>query len=82
MPEDDDVVSKCSNRRAIGWHGMVGEIPGDDLRKPFPGFRDRPVHSLSQCLLGPVTTKLCKVAIRGSGDRRGDQRRLPDNSAT
>ena len=51
MPEDDDAVAKCSDRRAIGRHGMVGEIPGDDLPEPFPGFRNWPVHSSSQRFL-------------------------------
>jgi hypothetical protein len=49
VPKDDDVVAKCSNRRAIGRYGVIGEISGDDLRQPFPGFRNWPVH----CARGP-----------------------------
>src|SRR5260370_2678828 len=51
MPENDDVVSECRNRGAIGRHRAVGEIPGDDLPEPFPGFRNWPVHSSSQRFL-------------------------------
>src|SRR3954466_5944159 len=31
MPENEDVVSKRAQRRAIGRHSVVGEISGDDL---------------------------------------------------
>ena len=51
MPENEDVVSKRAQRRAVGRHGVVSEIAGDDLREPFPGFRNWPVHSPSQRLL-------------------------------
>src|SRR6266446_2722034 len=51
MPENEDVVSKRAQRRAVGRHGVVSEISGDDLREPFPGFRNWPVHSPSQRLL-------------------------------
>ena len=51
MPENEDVVSKRAQRRAVGRHGVVSEIAGDDLREPFPGFRNWPVHSMPQPLL-------------------------------
>src|SRR4029077_20214037 len=51
MPENEDAVSKRAQRRAVGRHGVVSEISGDDLREPFPGFRNWPVHSPSQRLL-------------------------------
>jgi hypothetical protein len=51
VPENGDVVAECADRRAVGRHGVVGEISGDDLAKPVPGFRDRPVPTLSQPLL-------------------------------
>src|SRR3954447_8351004 len=51
MPEDGDVIVECADRRAVRRHGMVGEIPGDDLPKPFPGFRDGQVPSLPQPFL-------------------------------
>src|ERR1700716_1947780 len=41
MPENDDVVSECRNRGAIGRHRVVGEIPGNDLPEPFSCFRNR-----------------------------------------
>src|ERR1700694_125176 len=64
MPEDDDVVAKCSNRRAIGRHGVVGEIPADDLPEPFPGFRNWPVHSSSQRFLDFPELRTHAVAAR------------------
>src|SRR3954454_11013338 len=51
VPEDGDMVVERADRRAIRRHGVVGEIPGDDLPKPFPGVRDRQVPSLSQLFL-------------------------------
>src|SRR6202008_3442829 len=51
MPENEDVVSKRAQRRAVGRHRVVSEIAGDNLRKPFPGFRNWPVHSMPQPLL-------------------------------
>ncbi len=51
MPEDDDMISECGQRQAVGRHGVVGEVTGDDLSKPFPRFGDRPVRALSQRLL-------------------------------
>src|ERR1700722_18460449 len=36
MPENEDVVSKRAQRRAVGRHGVVSEIAGEDLREPFP----------------------------------------------
>ena len=35
MPENEDMVSKRAQRRAVGRHGVVSEIAGDDLREPF-----------------------------------------------
>src|SRR5712672_1793969 len=51
MPEDDDVVSECRNRGAVGRHRVVGEIPGNDLPEPFSCFRNRLVHLPSQSFL-------------------------------
>jgi len=41
VPENGDVVAECADRRAVRRHGVVGEIPSDDLPEPFPGVRDR-----------------------------------------
>ena len=51
MPEDNDMISECGQRQAVGRHGVVGEVTGDDLTKPFSRFGDRPVRALSQRLL-------------------------------
>ena|SRR5580704_513554 len=45
MPKMFDVISKRGQRQAIGRHGMIGKIAIDDLSKPLPWFRDRPVCS-------------------------------------
>jgi hypothetical protein len=51
VPEDGDVVAERADRRTVRRHGVVGEIPGDDLPEPFPGLRDRQVPSLPQPFL-------------------------------
>src|SRR3954464_11583356 len=61
MPENEDVVSKRAQRRAVGRHGVVGEISGDDLPEPFPSFGNWPVHSPSQRLLD--LPELCPHAV-------------------
>src|SRR3954469_24842032 len=62
MPEDGDVVMECADCRAVCRHGVIGEIPGDDLPEPFPGLRDRHVPSLSQ----PIWRPPRKSATAGS----------------
>src|SRR5271166_2784495 len=47
----NDMISECGQRQAVGRHGVIGEVTGDDLSKPFPRFGDRPVRALSQRLL-------------------------------
>jgi hypothetical protein len=82
VPEEHDVVVKCSNRRAIGWHAVVGEIPGDDLRKPFPGFRDWPVPSLSQRFLDlPEPTAYDQSGSTGLAKREGAVGSIADQAA-
>src|SRR4051794_36377417 len=51
VPEDGDVVVECADRRAVRRHGVVGEIPGNDLPEPFPGIRGGQVPSLPQLFL-------------------------------
>lgn len=51
MPKDDDVVAERADCPTVGRHGVVGEVSGDDLRQPAPGFGDRLVQPLSQSLL-------------------------------
>src|SRR5271166_3523386 len=51
MPEHNDMISECGQRQAVGRHGVVGEVTGDDLTKPFSRFGDRPVRALSKRLL-------------------------------
>src|ERR1019366_8822981 len=51
MPKMFDVISKRGQCQAIGRHGMIGKIAGDDLSKPFPCFRDGPVCSSLQRFL-------------------------------
>ena len=51
MPKDDDVVAERADCPTVGRHGVVGEVSGNDLRQPIPGFGDRPVQPLSQFLL-------------------------------
>src|ERR1700730_15803351 len=51
MPKMFDVISKRGQRQAIGRHGMIGKIASDDLSKPLPCFRDRPVCSSLQRFL-------------------------------
>src|SRR6202023_1724594 len=82
MPENEDVVSKRAQRRAVGRHGVVSEIAGDDLREPFPGFRNWPVHSMPQPLLdlapspafGPEVEDVMKIYVR---EQRRNHRTLP-----
>src|ERR1700687_5546780 len=64
MPENEDVVSKRAQRRAVGRHGVVSEIAGDDLAEPFPGLRDRHVPSLSQPFLDLPQLRAHAVATR------------------
>src|ERR1700730_11670068 len=64
MPENEYVVSKRAQRRAVGRYGVVSEISGNDLREPFPGFRNWPVHSMSQCLLDFPERRAHAVAAR------------------
>src|SRR6266436_4109245 len=64
MPEDDDVVSECRNRGAIGRHRVVGEIPGNDLPEPFSCFRNRLVHLPSQSFLDFLELGPCAVTAR------------------
>jgi hypothetical protein len=51
MPQDNDMVSERIQRRAVGRHGVVSEVTPDDLREPFPDFRNRHVPPLSQLFL-------------------------------
>ena len=51
VPEDGDVVAERTDRRTVRRHGVIGEIPGDDLPESFPGLRDRHVPSLPQSFL-------------------------------
>ena len=51
VPENGDGIAEGTDRRAVGRHGVVGEIAGDDLPEPFPGVQDRLVPSLAQLLL-------------------------------
>src|SRR3984893_7300103 len=82
MPENEDVVSKRAQRRAVGRHGVVSEIAGDDLREPFPGFRNWPVRSMAQPLLdlapspafGPEVEDVMKIYVR---EQRRNHRTLP-----
>lgn len=59
------MVAERADCPTVGRHGVVGEVSGDDLRQPAPGFGDRLVQPLSQSLLdfsqprghgGPVGT--------------------------
>src|SRR5258708_16028244 len=44
---------ECSQCRAIGRHGMIGEEASDHLLEPGPLLGDRLVHAPSQFLLDP-----------------------------
>src|SRR3974390_67945 len=47
------MIVECSQCRAIGRHGMVGEGASDHLLEPSPLLGDRFVHAPSQLLLDP-----------------------------
>ena len=32
------MVAERGQCRAVGWHGVVGKVSGDDLREPSPDF--------------------------------------------
>src|SRR5262252_1629489 len=47
------MIVECSQCRAVGRHGMVGEEASDQLLEPGPLLGDRFVHAPSQFLLDP-----------------------------
>jgi hypothetical protein len=51
MPEGDDVTAERKQCRAVGWHGVVGEVSGDDLREPSADFGNWHMPPFSQRLL-------------------------------
>ena len=51
MPKANDMGSERIWRRAVRRHGVISEIPGDDLRELLPDFGNRHVPSLSKCFL-------------------------------
>src|SRR5688572_1283432 len=50
-PASDDLVSERCQCSAVGRHGVVVEVAGNDLPQPFPLLRDRLMHAPSQLLL-------------------------------
>ena len=44
-------MPECSDRRRVGWHGVIGKIASDNLRQPAPLLGDRLVHPPSHLFL-------------------------------
>src|SRR5215475_4929827 len=53
QPDARHIIVECSQCRAVGRHGMVGEEASDHLLEPGPLLGDRFVHAPSQFLLDP-----------------------------
>ena len=41
-------MAKSRQCPRVGRYGMIGKVASNDLPKPFPGFRNRPVHPPAQ----------------------------------
>ena len=52
------MVAECLECREVGWHRMVIEEPGYDLRQPFSLFGDWLMPAVSQFLL-----YLCQLGL-------------------
>src|SRR3954447_14575081 len=61
-PEVDDMIPEGRQCPAVGGHGMVGEVAGDDLLQPFPLLGDRLVHPSPQLLLDLLELRRHAVA--------------------
>src|SRR5229473_913153 len=51
QPDALHMIVECSQCRAVGRHGMIGEEASDHLLEPSPLLRDRLMHPPSQFLL-------------------------------
>src|SRR5262245_48203264 len=51
QPKALDVIQERFQRVPVGWDGVIGEKPSDDLLEPSPLFGDRLMHAPSQLLL-------------------------------
>src|SRR6516165_2775547 len=58
------MITERGNRPAVGRHGVIGEVSGDDLREPRPNFWDGPVPPSSQHLLDLPQLCLHPIATR------------------
>lgn len=47
QPDALRIIVECSQRIAVGWHGMIGEEASDYLLKPSPLLGDRLVHAVA-----------------------------------
>ena len=50
-PVVGSVIAESGERCAVGWHGMVVEVAGNDLAQPASLFWDRLVHPLPKLFL-------------------------------
>src|SRR6202142_1254133 len=69
QPDALHVIVECSQCRAVGRHGMIGEKASDPLLEPSPLLGDRLVHAPSQFLLDPPERWLHAIAPCCSFDK-------------